>query len=82
MDKPTIYIAETAEGERRKRRKIEENSEVLTNNRRIEDKVFEGESITDFEIEEKRDWEKVLKDHMERLEEETEERRSLIKKKR
>ena len=46
--------------------------------KRIEDKVYEGEMIVDFEIEEERDWDKVLKDHIERLEKETKEREEKI----
>ena len=38
--------------------------------KRIEDKVYEGEKIVDFEIEEKRDWNDVLEDHIERPEKE------------
>ena len=45
-----------------KRRKVEH----LTNIRRIEDKIVEEEEITEFEVE-KVDWDKVLKDHKERL---------------
>ena len=55
--------------------------EKLENVKRIEDKVYYGETITGFEIEEKRDWEKVLKEHKERIENETKERERQIEKK-
>ena len=54
--------------------------EHLTNIRRIEDKVVEGEEITEFEVEIV-DWDKVLKDHKERLENETKEREERLEKK-
>ena len=37
--------------------------EVLTNLKRAEDKSYLGEEIKDFELEEERDWEQVLKIH-------------------
>ena len=52
----------------------------LTNNRRIEDKVIEGETITDFVIEEI-DWDKHLKEHRERLELEASQREKRLEKK-
>ena len=45
----------------------------LKNVRRIPDKIFQGEQITDFEIYNV-DWEKVLTEHKERVEKETSER--------
>ena len=56
-------------------KKVRKNTqiEVLTNLRRIPDKVIEGTTITDFEIE-ITDWEKRLEDHKNRIEMETKER--------
>jgi len=51
----------------------------LKNVRRIPDKIIQGEQITDFEIYNV-DWEKVLKEHKERVEKETYERISKLKK--
>ena len=71
-------VAEDGEKESNfKKRKVE--TDRLTNIRRIEDKVYTGETIEDFEIEEKRDWDKVLKDHAEKLEKEAKEKAEKIK---
>ena len=53
--------------------------ETLTNLTTVENKVWEGETITEFEIMET-DWDKVLKEHHERLEKETEARIAQLKK--
>ena len=51
-----------------------EGTETLRNCKRIEDKVIVGEEIKGFEIEAERDWDIRLREHRERLEEETKER--------
>ena len=56
-----------------KRAKIER----LTNAHRIEDKIIEGEQITEFEIL-TTDWDEVLKQHKERLEKEVEEKKNRL----
>ena len=61
-----------------KKRKIE-IGERLSNIQRVEDKVYEGEEIRNFTIE-KTDWDKVLREHRERLENETLEREKEIEK--
>ena len=53
--------------------------ELLTNIRRIENRVMEGETITNFEIID-RDWDQHLKEHKERLEAEITLRENKIKK--
>ena len=63
------------------RKVVENQQEKLENVKRIEDKIYYGETITNFEIEEKRDWEKVLREHRERIENETKEREKKIEKK-
>ena len=60
-----------------KRRRLEEK---LTNIKQIENAVFEGETITDFELEEI-DWEKHIAEHKSRLERETKERLERLEKK-
>ena len=52
---------------------------TLTNIRRIEDRVIEGETITEFEIEEV-DWEMRLQEHRDRLEKERLERKQRFEK--
>ena len=52
----------------------------MTNIRQIENVVVEGETITDFELEEI-DWEKHIADHKTRLEREIQERLERIEKK-
>ena len=49
--------------------------ERLTNAHRIEDKVIEGEEITEYEII-TTDWDEVIKQHKERLEKEVEEKKN------
>ena len=61
-----------------KKRKIEAG-ERITNVRRVEDRAFEGEEITDFEIE-KTDWDRVLREHKEWLEKDTIEREKKVRK--
>ena len=63
-----------------KKRRIEEG-ERISNLRTIENRVIEGEQISEFEIEivDKVDWENRLKEHKERLEKETREREEQIK---
>ena len=71
--------------EKDKKRKDSENSsktkrariETLTNAHRIEDKVVEGEQITEFEII-TTDWDEVLKQHKERLEKEVEDKKNQL----
>ena len=65
----------------RKRQRIEK--EILTNVRRVEDKVMEGETITDFEVivRTEEEWEIHIKEHQTRLEEELKEKERLLKKK-
>ena len=78
---PSRKIEEDVIEENRNRKKRKVETEKLTNVKRIEDKIFEGESIVEFEIEEKRDWDKILKDHIEELEKETKEREERIQSK-
>ena len=59
--------------------KITKNEVHLTNLRRIEDRTFEGQAITDFEIH-VTDWDKVLEEHKIRLETETAERTARLQK--
>ena len=62
-----------------KRKKGED--EILTNVKRIEDKIWYGDTFEgEFEIE-NTDWEKVLREHRERIEKETRERESKIERK-
>ena len=75
---PIKNVAEDIEKEKfSKKRRVE--TEIITNVKRIDDKIYEGETIVDFEIEEKRDWDKVVKEHTERLEKEAKEREEKIK---
>ena len=62
-----------------KRQRRNEKTERLENLRRIPDKVYEGETIEDFEIH-TTDWDKVLSEHKEKLERETEERTKQLEK--
>ena len=62
----------------RKRRKIEKDGEILTNLRKVEGKSYLGEEIKDFELEEERDWEQVLKNHKEKIEKQTQEKQKRI----
>ena len=61
------------------RRKIEP-AERLINIVTLENKVTEGKTITEFDIE-TRDWEKGLKEHVDRVEKETSMRKKQLKKK-
>ena len=54
---------------------------ILTNNRRVEDRVILGLTMKDHEIEEEIDWEQHLSDYRLRLEKETLEREERIEKK-
>ena len=54
-------------------------NEVITNLRRVEDKSYLGEEIKDFELEEERDWEQVLKHHKEKLEKEKQDKENRIR---
>ena len=59
--------------------KITKNEIHLTNLRRVEDRIFEGQAITDFEVH-VTDWDKVLEEHKIRLETETAERTARLQK--
>ena len=59
----------------------DQRDELITNLRRIPDKITEGTIITDFEIEIIH-WEAHLEEHRNRIEKETEERIEKIQKKR
>ena len=81
---PVKNVAEDTikEVQRKKRKVVDKQHERLENVKRIEDKIYYGETITDFEMEENRDWGKVLREHRERIENETKERENRIEKKR
>ena len=70
-------VQEKEDGNEKKR--LRKDTERLTNIKRIEDKIIEGESITDFEIVTV-DWEERLKEHRRILEEEAEKKINLLKK--
>ena len=67
--------------ETRKRQKLEK--ETHTNIRRVEDKVWEGETLTDFDIivTTEEEWEVHLREHQTKLEEEMKEKERLSRKK-
>ena len=62
---------------RKKQDKLMKETYILTNAHRVEDKVIEGEEITEFEII-TTDWDKVLEEHRIRLETEAQEEREKL----
>ena len=74
-------LEETESNTEPKMKRKKGEKEIITNIKRIEDRIWYGESFKgDFEIEHT-DWEKVIQEHKERLEKETKERESNIERK-
>ena len=73
-------MGEHPEDKPNKKGRKNQHEEVLTNLRRIPDKIIEGTAITEFEIE-ITDWEKRIEEHKKRIEMEANERIEKIEKK-
>ena len=80
MEEYTEYTRENNRESKRIRRNEKTEDITLTNIRRIENRVIEGEEISEFEVI-TTDWDRVIKEHEERLEQEVRERKERLDRK-